>query len=71
MTRLACALVLIAMALLIWMVLAPTGWSAIWFSFVGTPLLGLAVGMLILAIRSEVRRPAKSGRPSDSGRQDL
>ena len=70
MTRLACALVLIALCLLIWMALALTGWSAIWFSFVGTPLLGLGIGILILAIRSEVRHSGKSARPSDSFPQD-
>lgn len=43
MNRVAAGLILLSMVLLIITMLETTGTTAIWFSFVGTPALGLGV----------------------------
>jgi hypothetical protein len=47
--RLACLLVLIALAIAVVLALQPTGANAILFSFVGTP--ALAAGILVFGIK--------------------
>jgi hypothetical protein len=49
MMRLACALVLVALTVLAAVALRPTGATAILFSFVGIPALGLGAGLYLLA----------------------
>ena len=49
MIRLACSLVLIALAIAVIMAIHPTGPNAILFSFVGVPALG--AGLLVFGIR--------------------
>jgi len=49
MIRLACLLVLIAVAIAVNMAIHPTGPNAILFSFVGVPALG--AGLLVFGIR--------------------
>jgi hypothetical protein len=48
MLRLACALAILALLALIALFLRPSGRSAILFTFVGNPLLALAVGLGLL-----------------------
>jgi hypothetical protein len=55
MTRIASALVLVALVLLLLVVTEPTGWNAILFSFVGAPLLGAGILAAILGIRKNAR----------------
>lgn len=51
MGRLASALILGSQLLLVLVALAPNGTTAIWFMFVGTPLLVLGCGLGIVALR--------------------
>jgi hypothetical protein len=55
MTRIASALVLVALLLLLLVVTEPNGWNAILFSFVGAPLLGAGIIAAILGIRQTSR----------------
>ena len=67
MGRAAGILILLSQLLLVWVAVAPSGTTAIWFSFVGTPLLvvGCALGLFALS-----RRPRdQGGRPHDSTAQ--
>lgn len=62
MIRLAALLLLASQAILLLLVYQPTGRSAILFSFVGTPLLG--IGLILLAIaafRARARKPPGAG----------
>ena len=54
MARIAGILILLSQLLLVWVALEPNGTTAIWFTFVGTPLLvsGCALGLVTLARRS-------------------
>ena len=53
MGRVAALLILASQILLLWVAVAPSGTTAIWFSFVGHPLLvvGCALGLWALARR--------------------
>lgn len=69
MARIAAILVIASQLLLIWVVLAPTGRSAIYFMFVGHPLA--LVGFVLAAIalgrrlaRERAARTAASSPPS-------
>jgi hypothetical protein len=50
MARVAGILILLSQLLLVWVAISPSGTTAIWFSFVGTPLLvvGCALGLFAL-----------------------
>ena len=50
MARLASLLVLVAQALLVWVALAPSGPTAIWYTFVGTPLLAVGCVLALVAL---------------------
>ncbi len=56
MTRIAALLVIASQLLLMWMVLAPTGRSAIYFSFVGHPLLLAGIVLAFVALRRRLMR---------------
>lgn len=67
--RIVCALVLASQLVLVAMLLGLTGWSAIVYSFAGTPLLGAAVFLVALSwwrnkegSREEMDRNDPSGR---------
>ncbi len=51
MTRMACALVLVALGLLLLMLFRTDGQTAIGFTFVGAPALAAAIGVHLLAAR--------------------
>ena len=56
MARIAALLVIASQLLLVWMVLAPTGHSAIYFSFVGHPLLLAGIVLAFVALRRRLLR---------------
>jgi hypothetical protein len=58
MGRVSALLILIAQLLLLWVAVAPKGTTAIWFSFVGHPLVvvGCALGLWALARRQRAER---------------
>ncbi len=58
MGRAAGVLILLSQLLLVWVAVAPSGTTAIWFSFVGTPLLvvGCALGLFALSRRRRRQR---------------
>jgi hypothetical protein len=58
MGRVSALLILIAQLLLLWMAVDPNGTTAIWFSFVGHPLVvvGCALGLWALARRQRAVR---------------
>ena len=60
MIRLAALLIGIAQALLVWVALAPSGPTAIWYTFVGTPLLGLGCLLALVALGRNLRSPPRS-----------
>ena len=72
MGRLASALILGSQLLLVLVALAPSGTTAIWFSFVGTPLLvlGCVLGIVALSRRprtADLSRSGSSGTASSRG----
>jgi hypothetical protein len=62
--RAACALVLVSQIVLVAMLLDLTGPSAIAFSFVGAPVLGIAVLLLVLGWRRSEDRSTNTKEPS-------
>ena len=62
MGRAAAILILLSQLLLVWVALAPSGMTAIWFSFVGTPCLVVGCGLGLWALTRRLRR---EGRASD------
>ena len=56
MARIAALLVIVSQLLLVWMALAPTGKSAIYFSFVGHPLLAAGIVLAFFALRRRLMR---------------
>jgi hypothetical protein len=56
MGRVAATLILLSQLLLVWVALAPSGTSAIWFSFVGTPLLFVGCVLGLTALRRRLRQ---------------
>jgi len=59
MGHVAALLVLASQALLLWVVFEPSGRSAIAFSFLGHPLLGLGVLLGLWALTRRLRREAQ------------
>ena len=49
MTRIACALILAGMAPVLWVVLDTNGPNAVWFTFLGTPLVAAGIAVAALA----------------------
>jgi hypothetical protein len=60
MGRIAALLILLSQVLLIWVLLDPTGWSSIWFTFVGHPLAGAGVVLGIWAITRRLSAERKA-----------
>jgi hypothetical protein len=58
MGRLAALLILMSQLLLLWVTFAPSGASATWFSFAGTPMLVVGVPLGFLALTRRLRREA-------------
>jgi hypothetical protein len=63
MARAVGSLILVSQLLLVWVAVAPSGTTAIWFSFVGTPCLILGCGLGVWALSRRLRRQA--GAPPD------
>ena len=55
MARAAGILILVSQLLLVWVALAPSGSTAIWFSFVGTPCLVTGCVLGLWALRRRLR----------------
>jgi hypothetical protein len=68
MARIAAAIVIASQLILIWVALAPTGRSAIYFSFVGHPLVvvGCALGLVALTRRLTRERAARQAGEQSS-----
>ena len=66
MGRIAALLILASQLILVWVALQLTGATAIWFSFVGHPLLaiGCGLGLWALARRLRAERDAVLSRSS-------
>ena len=60
MGRVAAILILLSQLLLVWVALAPSGTTAIWFSFAGTPLLVAGCALGLWALRQRFRRERNS-----------
>lgn len=58
MGRAAGILILLSQLLLVWVAVAPSGTTAIWFSFVGTPCLVTGCGLGLWALSRRLRRQA-------------
>jgi len=56
MARIAALLVIVSQVLLIWVALAPTGRSAIYFMFVGHPLVFVGFLLAFVALTRRLRR---------------
>ena len=56
MIRFAALFLLASQLILLWLLYQPTGFSAILFSFVGTPLLVVGLILLMIAAQRERRR---------------
>ena len=67
MARIAALLVIVSQLLLVWMVLAPTGSSAIYFSFVGHPLMLFGVVLAFVALRRRLARERATQKLSEPG----
>jgi hypothetical protein len=65
MARIAALLVIASQLLLVWMVLAPTGRSAISFTFVGHPLLLAGIVLGFVALRRRLLRERAAGKTSE------
>jgi hypothetical protein len=65
MARIAASLVIASQLLLVWMALAPSGRSAIYFFFVGHPLVvvGSALALIALTRRLAREREARTRPP--------
>lgn len=66
MGRLAAALILLSQLMLVRVAIAPNGTTAIWFSFVGTPLLIAGCVLSLVVIRRRIRRRVAAAR-GDAG----
>ncbi len=65
MARIAALLVIVSQLLLVWMVLAPTGRSAISFTFVGHPLLLVGIVLAFVALRRRLMRERAAPEASE------
>jgi hypothetical protein len=64
MARVAAVLVIVSQLLLIWVALAPTGRSAIYFTFVGHPILIVGFALAFVALTRRLRRESAARRES-------
>ncbi len=65
MGRLAALLIILSQLLLLWVTFEPSGTSAIYFSFVGHPLLAAGAVLGLVALTRRLRREAAE-RPAGS-----
>ena len=65
MARIAALLVIISQLILVWMVLTPSGRSAIYFMFVGHPLMVLGSVLGIIALTRRLARERAERRASE------
>ncbi len=56
MGRAAAGMILLSQLLLVWVAVDPSGTTAIWFSFVGTPCLVVGFVLGVWALRRRLRR---------------
>jgi len=66
MARIAALLVIVSQALLIWVALAPTGRSAIAFSFIGHPILIVGFVLAFIALTRRLRKESAARRGTDA-----
>ena len=70
MGRVACSLILFSQLLLVWVAVAPSGTTAIWFSFVGTPCLVMGCGLGLWALSRRLRHQADAPPDSEAHVED-
>jgi hypothetical protein len=61
MGRLAAIVILASQLVLVWVALRPSGTTAIWFSFVGHPLLVVGCGLGLWALARRLKREGVGG----------
>jgi hypothetical protein len=64
MARFAALLILLSQVLLLWVAWEPTGTTAIWFVFVGHPMLGAGCVLALWALSRRLRREREANSPS-------
>jgi hypothetical protein len=64
MGRLAALLILASQVALVWVALKPNGTTAIWFSFVGHPLLAIGCALGLWALARRLRGERNSANPA-------
>jgi hypothetical protein len=65
MARAASILILLSQLLLVWVAFAPSGTTAIWLTFVGTPCLISGCGLGLLALSRRLRSQADPVGPQN------
>jgi hypothetical protein len=65
MARVAAVLVIVSQLLLIWVSLRPSGWSAIYFTFVGHPLVLVGCLLGLIALTRRLMRERAAGQRAD------
>ena len=70
MARVAGSLILSSQLLLLWVALEPNGTTAIWFSFVGTPLLVAGCALAFWTFRRGDRQADRGSRHLESAPSD-
>jgi len=63
MARIAAFLILLSQILLLWVAWKPNGTTAIWFTFVGHPLLGVGIVLALWALSRRLRREREADLP--------
>jgi hypothetical protein len=65
MARIAASLVIASQLLLVWVALAPSGRSAIYFTFVGHPLVVVGCGLGVVALTRRLVREREARKAAE------
>jgi hypothetical protein len=67
--RIAALLVILSQAILIWVCLEPSGTSAIFFTFVGHPLVAAGYVLALIALTRRLRRQRAARAAAEAARE--